>query len=167
MREYNESVGYKISVIRNNLNMTQEEFAQKIVNKPGKRLSGMVGNWEQGRNLPNKARLVKIAKLGNMTVEELLGKKSNVVGERIKGIRKELGLNMEEFGKELDTSKGGVNNWEKGINLPNNERLKRIAKLGNLTVAELLEQKTVDDITQEIKSSFNDDEIKQIIRNLI
>lgn len=44
------------------------------------------------------------------------------VGNRIKSIRKEKGLTMEEFGKKLNTSKGAVNNWETGKNLPNNER---------------------------------------------
>ena len=35
--------------------------------------SGTVANWETGKNLPNNNRLLKIAKLGNVTVDELLG----------------------------------------------------------------------------------------------
>lgn len=60
------------------------------------------------------------------------------VANRIKNIRLGLGLTMEKFGKRLDTSKGAVNNWEKEKSLPNNERLKIIAELGNVTVDELL-----------------------------
>jgi len=45
---------------------------------------------------------------------------------------------MEEFGKALNTSKGAVNNWEKGRNLPNNERMKKIAELGGVTIDELM-----------------------------
>lgn len=60
------------------------------------------------------------------------------IANRIKSIRLTLGLTMEEFGKKLDTSKGAVNNWEKEKSLPNNERLKRIAELGNISVNELL-----------------------------
>lgn len=60
------------------------------------------------------------------------------VGNRIKSTRKEKGLTMEEFGKKLNTSKGAVNNWETGKNLPNNERLKRIAEIGGISVNELL-----------------------------
>lgn len=45
---------------------------------------------------------------------------------------------MEEFGKAFNTSKGTVNNWEKGRNLPNKENLLKIAKLGNLSVEQLL-----------------------------
>lgn len=60
------------------------------------------------------------------------------VAQRIKDLRISLGLSMEEFGKKLSTSKGAVNNWEKGKNLPNNYRLKTIAELGETTVEYLL-----------------------------
>lgn len=61
------------------------------------------------------------------------------VGHRIRSIRKEKGLTMEEFGKLIGgVKKSAVGNWERGDNLPNNERLKRIAELGNLEVNELL-----------------------------
>ena len=60
------------------------------------------------------------------------------VGQRIKSIRISLGLTMEEFGKRFDTSKGTVNNWEKGRNLPNKNNLKAIAELGEISVDELL-----------------------------
>ncbi|HEM6117251.1 helix-turn-helix transcriptional regulator [Streptococcus thoraltensis] len=60
------------------------------------------------------------------------------VGNRIKSIRLDKGATMEEFGKAFDTSKGTVNNWEKGRNLPNKENLLKIAKMGNMTVEQLL-----------------------------
>ncbi|MGB7472507.1 helix-turn-helix domain-containing protein [Trichococcus sp.] len=61
------------------------------------------------------------------------------VGLRIKSIRQAKGFNMEEFGKLVNnTSKGAVNNWEKGVNLPNTERLSIIARLGEISVNELL-----------------------------
>lgn len=52
-----------------------------------------------------------------------------LVGKRIRDIRLSLGLSMEEFGNRLDTSKGAVNNWEKGKNLPNISRLKKLLHL--------------------------------------
>lgn len=64
--------------------------------------------------------------------------KSNVVGHKIKTIRIQMGLTTEEFGKELTATKGTVSKWENGHYLPNNERLKRIAELGNITVEQLL-----------------------------
>lgn len=68
-----------------------------------------------------------------MTDEELV-----LVGKRINTIRINKGLTMEEFGHYFKTSKGTVNNWEKGRNLPNKENLKIIADLGGITVKELL-----------------------------
>ena len=61
------------------------------------------------------------------------------VGVRIKDIRLEKGMSMEEFGKRFNTSKATVNNWEKGRNLPNKENLKIIADLAGMTVQQLLE----------------------------
>lgn len=60
------------------------------------------------------------------------------LGRRIKQIRISLGLSMEDFGEYLETSKGAVNNWEKGKNAPNNSRLAKIAEIGNCTIDELL-----------------------------
>lgn len=66
-------------------------------------------------------------------------KNNNIqVGERIKQIRLSLGESMEQFGHRFNTSKGTVNNWEKGRNLPNKENLKKISELGKNTVTELL-----------------------------
>lgn len=68
-----------------------------------------------------------------------------LVGERIRNLRLSLGKSMTEFGKMIDdyningkTKSGTVSNWETGKNLPNNERLKKIAELGNVTVEYLM-----------------------------
>lgn len=68
------------------------------------------------------------------------------VGQRIKTIRTNQGKTMEDFGKLFLTSKGTVNNWEKGRNLPNKDNLKSIADLGGITVDELLYGKSVGPI---------------------
>lgn len=63
------------------------------------------------------------------------------VGKRIYIIRKALGDNMNEFGERIGSpaaSDSIVSRWEKGKSLPNNERLKRIAEIGNTTVDFLL-----------------------------
>ena len=70
------------------------------------------------------------------------------VGKRIERIRRSSGKNMREFGElinshlklPLDTSPSDsiVSRWEKGKSIPNNERLKAIAEIGNITVDELL-----------------------------
>lgn len=47
---------------------------------------------------------------------------------------------MSEFASRIDgkAKSGTISNWETGKNLPNNERLKRIAEIGNIDVNELL-----------------------------
>ncbi|MCW6663296.1 helix-turn-helix domain-containing protein [Aerococcaceae bacterium NML190073] len=60
------------------------------------------------------------------------------VGLRIKSIRQNKGMNLEEFGKLFSVSKSNVSHWEAGNTLPNAERLKAIAKIGDVTVDELL-----------------------------
>ena len=61
------------------------------------------------------------------------------VGRRINSIRKDMGINQEDFGKRIyDAHKSLVSKWEKGQSLPNNERLKKIAEIGGITVNELL-----------------------------
>lgn len=56
---------------------------------------------------------------------------------RIKNIRLKLGMTTEKFAQafqEQPPSKGTISKWENGHYLPNNERLKRIAELGETTV---------------------------------
>lgn len=64
---------------------------------------------------------------------------NKIVGARIKEIRSEKGMSQEEFGSLISNAhKSLVSKWEKGQSLPNNERLKKIAELGNISVNELL-----------------------------
>lgn len=61
------------------------------------------------------------------------------VGIRIKKIRTNLGYSMSQFGELIsDSPKTTVNNWERGINLPKEDKLKKIALLGKVTTNELL-----------------------------
>lgn len=60
------------------------------------------------------------------------------VGQRIKNIRLNKGMTLEEFGKLFNATKSNVNSWEIGNALPNKERLKTISKIGNISINELL-----------------------------
>lgn len=62
-----------------------------------------------------------------------------ILGQRIKAIRLDKGMTLEEFGKLFGTSKSIVSRWESGISSPNPERLKAIAKVGDMTVSQLLQ----------------------------
>ncbi|MEG0285987.1 MAG: helix-turn-helix transcriptional regulator [Vagococcus sp.] len=65
---------------------------------------------------------------------------SYTLGQKIKLIRIEKGLTMEEFGKLFKpvASDSIVSRWERDISTPINHRLKRIAELGNTIVEQLL-----------------------------
>ncbi|MCW6680351.1 helix-turn-helix domain-containing protein [Aerococcaceae bacterium NML130460] len=79
------------------------------------------------------------------------------VGMRIKSIRQKFGKTMEEFGHMIESpavQPGIISRWEAGISLPNAERLKNIAKVGNITTEELLYGKQADSIELFIKSSI-------------
>lgn len=65
------------------------------------------------------------------------------VGQRIKKVRTESfekKLTLEEFGNLIKPSvhRALVSHWENGINIPNSDRLKQIAELGNVTIEYLL-----------------------------
>lgn len=134
----NQIIGDRIKNIRLSRGMTLEEFGALF--SAGK---GLVSKWERGMSLPNPKRLKDIAEFANITIDELTSPIDNltspqIVGQKIKTIRLNSGLTMEQFGKLFNTSKGTVNNWEKGRNLPNKENLGIISEMGGQSVTELL-----------------------------
>lgn len=81
--------------------------------------------------------------------------KDNLVGEKIRKIRIDLGLEQAQLAKMLNTTQGAISNWERGDNMPNKTRLKEIADLGNTTVSELLgENKNVGSRIKGIRERF-------------
>lgn len=76
------------------------------------------------------------------------------IGSRIRVIRNELGLTMKEFGKRFNppASDSIVSRWERGVSSPNNERLERIAELGNISMFYLTTgKKALADLTDDEK----------------
>ena len=67
---------------------------------------------------------------------EKINKKA--VGARIRAIRLANGMTMVEFGEWLSTTQSAVSNWERGENLPNKYRIKRIATIAKISVHDLL-----------------------------
>lgn len=98
------------------------------------------------------------------------------IGNRIKNIRKKLGINQTDFGNLIDDAhKSVVSKWEKGQNLPNNERLKKIADLGNISIEELLygsldeyARTLLDNLENELSEdkSISDNVIPQIVADV-
>ena len=65
-------------------------------------------------------------------------KERELVGQRIKQVRKQCGLTMIEFGKALNVTNVTVCRWENGQRMPNVFKILEIAKMGNMTVEEFL-----------------------------
>ena len=84
-----KKVGNRILQIRNSLNCTLEEFGNM---KEIQAERSNVSKWERGVSLPNRVRLEKIAKIGNVTFNQLL----------YGSIDEFLESNIEELIKESD-----------------------------------------------------------------
>lgn len=88
------------------------------------------------------------------------------IGQRIKALRTQNGLTMEQFGEifEPPASKSIVSRWEKGKSIPSNERIQKIADEYNISTFYLLYGKAIS------KDVFNKnvpvDNIKLDIQNL-
>ncbi|WP_413538371.1 helix-turn-helix domain-containing protein [Enterococcus malodoratus] len=90
------------------------------------------------------------------------------VGIRIKKIRTDLGYSMSQFGELISNSpKTTVNNWERGINLPKENKLKKISLLGKVTTNEILygtpEEFISKIIVEHFRLQLNPFFLKQII----
>lgn len=163
-------IGQRIKNIRLSRGMTLEKFGALF--SAGK---GLVSRWERGKSLPNPERIKAIAEFANISIEELVSPSDNptspqIVGQKIKTIRLDNGLTMEQFGKLFNTSKGTVNNWEKGRNLPNKENLVIISEMGGQSVTELLDNNDSISLTiseynrlKDIEQKYN--EIKRLVDN--
>lgn len=69
-----------------------------------------------------------------------INEQKKAIGERIKLIRKKRGETLEQFGNAIGgVLKSNVSKWERGQSLPNNERIKKISELGDVTIDYLLE----------------------------
>ncbi|MGK0552596.1 helix-turn-helix domain-containing protein [Enterococcus faecalis] len=78
------------------------------------------------------------------------------VGKRIHEIRTNLGYSLSEFGKLIgDSPKSSVNNWEKGISLPKEDKLEKIAILGNTTPDQILYGELYEYVFDLVKQNLN------------
>ena len=68
---------------------------------------------------------------------------------KLQELRKQKGLTQEELAEELYVSRTAISKWESGRGYPNIESLKRIAKLFDVTVDELLSGEEILNIAEE------------------
>ncbi|MDY5253707.1 helix-turn-helix transcriptional regulator [Veillonella caviae] len=93
----------------------------------------------------------------------------NTLGARIKAIRISKGLTMDAFAKLMETTKSSVSIWESNKGKPNNNRLMKIAEIGNISVDELLYNYSHDEVFTNITSIvkyLSDNNDKAFVFNL-
>lgn len=93
------------------------------------------------------------------------------IGERITIIRQLLNLDQNEFGHIIvpNASASNVSRWERGLNVPNADRIKSIAEVGHVSVTFLLSGTgmTINDIQNFLKkishkSNLTEEEIRKL-----
>lgn len=132
------NVGNRIFNIRQSMNLTLEEFGNLF--QAGK---SNVQKWEIGSSLPTRERLDKIAKKGNMTVNELLyGSPDEFLDNNIDILFSNLDSNTGFFESVLNMIDRGVIKLE----------LSEILDINNLGNVEKQFKTIVDDYFSDIKS---------------
>ncbi|MGS2750090.1 helix-turn-helix domain-containing protein [Bacillus zanthoxyli] len=76
--------------------------------------------------------------------------------DRIKQIRIEHKMNQEQFGKEVDLTKGTVSKFENGKAFPGRETIEKIAKRFNVSVDYLYGESEKKDINTNKYEKFNE-----------
>lgn len=90
------------------------------------------------------------------------------IGRRIRGIRISRGFTLEEFGKFFNAGKSNVSQWERGLSIPNADRIYKISKFANITVDELLygSNQDIEELYKKLIRLSND-EIVFIIKRVV
>lgn len=84
-----KEIGRKISEFRKIRNMTQMELADRL------NISFQaVSNWERGNSMPDISKLPELAELFGISIDELLGKKTELIANIIEGEGEEFPGNM-------------------------------------------------------------------------
>ena len=140
--EERKQTGLRIKQIRLARKLSMQEFA-KLVDPYGKAQSGTVANWETGKNAPNKKRLEKIAKIGDVSVDFL-----------ITGFTSEKNKEFEELRKKI--ANGIITNDN---DLSKND--KKIANEKNIDFNIMLNDYSRNQINQ-VLDTFSDENVKKI-----
>ena len=76
------------------------------------------------------------------------------VGAKIRKIRLEKGLTLDEFSKRIDAQLNSVHLWEKGKFLPRKAMILKICEIGGITPVELL--KKSNEIDKKVEKMIED-----------
>ena len=91
-----QKIGRKISELRKDKNMTQMELADQM----GISFQA-VSNWERGNSMPDISKLPELAEVLNVSLDELLGKKTILVEAAINDSIEEVITNCDACAEEI------------------------------------------------------------------
>lgn len=75
------------------------------------------------------------------------------LGKNILNLRKIKGFSQEKLGEEIDVTRQTISNWELGETSPNPEQLKKLAKVFDKTVDELIGNETKEELSRKISNT--------------
>lgn len=75
------------------------------------------------------------------------------LGEHILKLRKEKGFSQEQLGEKIQVTRQTVSNWELGETSPNPEQLKKLSKVLNISIDELLENETKEALMKKVSNT--------------
>ena len=107
--------------------------------------------WEHSKiPIPTK-RIIELANFYNVNIDYMLNISKNrkvikgitdinliEIGNRLRNIRKELGLSLRELGEKLNTSFSALGSYERGEHLIQSETLISLCKLSNYSIDYIL-----------------------------
>lgn len=113
-------IGLHIKELRKYLNLTQQEFADRIGSK-----RNTIAKYETGVNAPSTAVISLICREFNVNEEWLKNGKekmfvSSQIGSRIKVLRKYLKLTQNDFGNRIGIKANTIGNYELSLRNPSN-----------------------------------------------
>ena len=142
---YNE----KLREYRKNLGLKQSEVAEQIFVQPR-----AISLWEQGKNAPGMELLIDLAKLYNVSLDELLSEELaeekiapvNAQGvfmempfsEKLRMMREQLRLSREKMAEDLDISDTAIYRWESGQQMPSIPMIVKLSRFLGMPIDELL-----------------------------
>ena len=128
----------KFCDLRKEKGYTQQELADRIGIK-----QSAVAMWESGKAIPSTRTLIKLGKIFEMPIEELLGcfdkSLSDEQGNTLKELLTEKGVTQDCLAKELGVHQTLVSQWCCGKTRPTIYHVAKIATLLNTTVERVFE----------------------------
>jgi len=113
---------------RDEMDLTQQQFGALLdVSET------TVSNWENGETTPDPEQLEKFGALLDLDADQIHRKVAEATGlytgDHLREVRDRLELSQGELAEALDVSPGTVSNWERDINTPGTNAVRKLREL--------------------------------------